>query len=296
MGRDDCDAARLDEDLRAAIAELLDLEITDINSNSDSTFIELGGNSVKALELTFKLDAVGKGLDIETVLAEESSIQRLSQALQKNTTDDSGSETASNDDSTPTVQTPDTKASDNYISELQNPSNLTEEASQRLKCRETDVEHVLPLTSQQRGLWLGSLQVPGAYLSHWQFNIAEGMDIDRLLLAWQRVVEVNEILRSRIVALSDSQLHQVVLTKDYYKSNVKLVSSTIVAAEEAKPLFDLHVETLSGSRILNIRCHHVLYDRWSMKLILQDVQSAYDRGSFPDPRPSYIPFLTASMK
>lgn len=279
---------KMDVNLQDAIAELLDLTTEEIEQNLDLTFLELGGTSVKALELTFRLDALGKPLDIETLLAEESSLSKLSQLLNEDTSGETGSEGPSSDGSTTSVQTPDTQTSEEKGDNTTTQSTYTREASQRLKCSEHDIECILPLTSQQRGIWLGSLQASTAYLSHWRFQLSEDVDLERLTRAWERVVSANAIFRTRIVSLSDFKLYQVVLTKGFYENEQNLLQQTNIIAEEAGPLFGIHIDE---SRCLHIRCHHALYDRWSMKLILEDAQFAYENNHDPTLRPSYVPFL-----
>lgn len=296
------DQDELDSDLLAAIADLLGLEPREIQTQPDLTFIQLGGNSAKALELTFRLDAVGKVLDIETVLDEESTIQILSQRLVESLDESSDSEWSetSHDSETAAISTPESVDTDpsNRVSSLLppglKPTSAVKDASEQIGCSADHIEDILPTTSQQKALWLGSLKARGSYITHWCFKLSDDVDLPRLHSAWREVLQTTPALRTRVVLLSDDVLCQAILRNSYYhrqQSTQEFSRYQRVIADHGAPLFEFGVETRGKARRFHIFAHHAIYDRWSMHLILDDVRNAYYTGEAPRPRPSYLPFL-----
>lgn len=292
----------LDSDLLSAIAGLVGLDAKDIETQSDSTFIELGGSSAKALELTFRLDAVGKAVDIETILDEQSTIKVLSQILAQHSgvTSESSSESESeteNASTTPrSVNTDPLEQISSLLPQHIDSTSVLKEVSKQIGCRNDQIEAIRPLTNQQKALWLGSLKAQGSYVSHWCYRLPDDVDLRRLYNAWDGVLQIAPVLRTRVVLLSDDILCQAVLKYTYYDHHQQSVEGLLrnqrsAMTDHGSSLFEFAVETREKARRLHIFAHHVIYDRWSIRLIFQDVKNAYYTQKAPCPRPPYEPFL-----
>lgn len=288
----------LDEDLVTCVADLLDLDQNEVQTNSELTFIELGGDSVKALELTFRLDAAGKVLDFETIMEEESNMLVLSRALPSSTENTSDTDSDATPQSLSDLDTPSTISSNADYNDdppdqvTETPATAIKEASKQIGCRVDQIEQILSLTSQQRGLWLGSLTSSGSYISRWHYSLPQTVDLRKLRKSCERVLRSTPILRTRIVLLNDIP-HQAVLNYNHYetRSVPDVPECPQITAEHGALLFQFGIESRKNKKYLHLVCHHALYDKWSMKLIIQDVRYAYYHDKLPQPRPSYSPLL-----
>lgn len=234
----------------------------------DATFIQLGGDSVRALQLTFKLDDLGIPLELESVLNKENSIQGLSQILEpeqgsresdkpKNVTN--GSDSQIRDQPFTLVQSNDVE-------------RIIQEAKEQIGCSKTDIEDILPMTSQQRLLWLGSLQKPGAYIAHWSFKLSDWVDVEQLREAWMKVLENSSVLRVRIVLDTDDTLYQAIVATHLYDqpwSTGKDEFSSGVVSDYGQPLVRYGIENLKDGKMFQLHAHHALYDRCVYQIPIQ---------------------------
>ncbi|KAL3471239.1 hypothetical protein BJX99DRAFT_263436 [Aspergillus californicus] len=155
------------------------------------------------------------------------------------------------------------------------------------------VEDAYPCTSLQEGLIALTAKTNTAYVAEFRFRLPSGIDLVRLQSAWKATVAANSILRTRIVQVpGDSRCYQVVTKEegpwgvfdDYeaYRRGIKddlgLNKSLVqvAVAVESQPL-------------LILRLHHAAYDGWSLPLLLDQIQRAYDGEGLNSH--SIVPFL-----
>lgn len=150
--------------------------------------------------------------------------------------------------------------------------------------KESQVADIFPCTPLQEGLLALTARRPGDYVAKNVFEIGEGVDIQKLRRAWDQVVALNPILRTRIVSLPRYGIVQVVLEEgvqwttstdlDHYEqecaSNGQLMSL-------GTPLTRFAIlDAGAGERCrLLWEIHHALYDGWSLPLLLKEAEQAY---------------------
>ena len=166
---------------------------------------------------------------------------------------------------------------------------------------EHQIEDIFPCTPLQEGLLALTAKNPGDYVAHWVLDLCPTTDPARLQKAWQRVVAISPILRTRIIDLPQHGLVQVVVdeqpawtdTTNYAGIDAPvedIARSTLVSRKEDMGLGTLLVRsqlrsTRDGTSFALI-IHHALYDGWSLPLLFDLLEQAYaDEVELPHPPP-----------
>ncbi|GAW19310.1 hypothetical protein ANO14919_087960 [Xylariales sp. No.14919] len=181
--------------------------------------------------------------------------------------------------SAPSANTPFGLMSDKVSAEA-----LVELAADQCDVPATHIEDVYPTTPLQEGLIALTIKRPGQCIATFKYELAEGVDVDRFVAAWNATVTANAILRTRIIQ-SDSLGFLQVVVRD-------LVSWKTFNDEQA---FERHIEGLDmglatqlvdfalirpgnhdqkGVRFY-LTIHHALYDGGSLPRLLSQVEAAY---------------------
>lgn len=154
------------------------------------------------------------------------------------------------------------------------------------------IEDIYPCTALQAGLAALTAERPGSYIAHHRFRLAPNVDLNRLKTAWERVSARISILRTRLiqtelgclqVIIRDCKLSWVVGGGDQ-RGDQKLTWEMIFG----QPLIQFQIDTVSEYVELMITVHHAVYDAWSLPLLLQWAQLAYD--DLESPRFRCAPF------
>ncbi|CBF87069.1 protein easA [Aspergillus nidulans FGSC A4] len=170
-------------------------------------------------------------------------------------------------------------------------ARLQEIASQ---CKvEVDViEDAYPCTPLQQGLMAITAQHPQAYISRWVFRLEDTIDESRFCQAWRTLVELNPILRTRIIQDPKAGGMQVVLQQQITWNNVLSELPSYIAEDSAKPmgfgdpLVRLAVVTSRQARFFVWTAHHSTYDGWTARKLMEAAFALYSNN----PAPSFHPF------
>ncbi|KAL9588991.1 MAG: hypothetical protein Q9203_002206, partial [Teloschistes exilis] len=142
---------------------------------------------------------------------------------------------------------------------------------------ECDVQDIYPCTALQEGLMSLTAQNPKAYIMSLSYKVKEDVEIERLLKAWEMVEEANVILRTRIIH-SDAWGSFQVLVRGSRRP-------ALTGGAEASsmgfgmPLVQATVDQQDGRSRRTwfvLKLHHVIYDGWSLLLLLEQLVSAYN--------------------
>lgn len=286
VGSNDVDAT-----LNNAISELLEIDAAEVEAQRESSFTLLGGDSVKALQLTFELDAFGLSLDVDHILDPKSTIQTLSQTVKTNKIRNRPGELS--DASVNSVK-PQTDAQAYQWIRRADTETLIDEALAQIGCARPDVQDILPVTSQQKLLWLASRNRPNTYVAHWTFNLPSWVDVGRLRKAWQVVMEGSPALRTRFILSSDDTVYQAAVASklcDKLWKHENAECGIRIDPDYGKPLLGYGVENSTLGRSFHLCAHHAVYDRWSMHLIFNDLRHTYSQTTCTISRPSFVPLL-----
>ncbi|PTB66087.1 acetyl-CoA synthetase-like protein [Trichoderma citrinoviride] len=140
---------------------------------------------------------------------------------------------------------------------------------------EAKVVDIYPCTSLQQGLLALGAKKPGQYISRSVLGLQADVDADRLQRAWLATVRKLPILRTRIVDFPDQGLVQVVLEDSSMRSGPDVDS--YVRNDELEPM-GLGTELCRAAiidRNFILTIHHCTYDGYSLKVILDEIESQY---------------------
>ncbi|RKD31341.1 non-ribosomal peptide synthetase [Lacrimispora algidixylanolytica] len=158
--------------------------------------------------------------------------------------------------------------------------------------RKEDIEDILPLSSTQEGMLYHYISDPNSINYHEQIRLVLKGDIkaDIMQMAWDFVVESNEILRSVFRWENLERPLQIILKT--YKSTISYYDFTenisdnnsvdVVLKRDFSKRIDISSENvrlylckLDGHFEMIISNHHILYDGWSSSIILKELTYAY---------------------
>lgn len=159
------------------------------------------------------------------------------------------------------------------------------------------VEDAFPCTPLQEGLLALTLRRSGDYVAQNIFELKPDVSISRFQRAWEHVIATTPILRTRIVDLHTQGLVQVIIAEEP-KMWPEPTSTVLYQEADRKlgmglgtPLMRYAITKDSHDR----RCfiwtvHHALYDGWSMPLVLERLEMAYN-GTALQPPPPFQDFV-----
>ncbi|KAK4866557.1 hypothetical protein LT330_008489 [Penicillium expansum] len=143
------------------------------------------------------------------------------------------------------------------------------------------IEDAYPCTPLQEGLMLLSIR-DGSYIGHEVYKLPRSIDVTRFQQAWETVVAVQPIWRSRIVQAEGIGSIQVVMKggiRWHISSDLQkyLQDGPAQAMTLGKELceFALVYSNTEETPYFVLRAHHSLYDGWSIALTLNRVCEAY---------------------
>lgn len=257
-------------------ADLLGVEARSITSNH--SFFRLGGDSIGAM----KLVAEARRRGFEFTVADVFSHPKLADlALMVSSLDET-------------------------LQEALAPFSLLQSADQD-RCREeiaeacgvqvACVQDAYPCTPLQEGLLALTIQQPGDFLLQNIFNLDPATDVNQFKAAWESVVALVPILRTRIIQLEDMGLLQVVLDEspswtrsddlECYLQKTKLEPIGL-----GDSLSRVAIVTDSKSKAVHFvwTVHHTLYDATSLQAI-RGLLSRVLQGETPEAQTGFNKFV-----
>ncbi|KAI1455492.1 nonribosomal peptide synthase [Annulohypoxylon moriforme] len=232
------------------------------------SFLRIGGDSIKAMRLVAAAREEGLSLTVADILRRPQ-LGDLANA-------------ASN--------IPLTEASDQTIE----PFSLLEieEAEARKSAASicdigpSQIEDAFPCTPMQEGLLALTARRPSDYVVRIALELRLGVDVCRFRSAWEEVVSMSPILRTRIVDLGQHGLTQVIVTESvewHLGENLDTYMSeeTQLTMGLGTPLtrFGLVSEDSNGKSFFVYAIHHSLCDGWSVPLLLDMADRIYHKKS-----------------
>ncbi|KAJ1713061.1 nonribosomal peptide synthase [Aspergillus flavus] len=177
------------------------------------------------------------------------------------------------------------------------PSKWLEQVSRiasQCHCTVDEIEDIYPCTPLQEGMMALTLKDSTAYTVMYKYHLSHSIDIDLLRSAWDQTAQANPILRTRIVPTQHSSCMQVVLREsvpwivcqgynafdqdtvcsgDVENSDENTTNQSRTIWKIGSPLARLIWDP--SAHVLTVLMHHALCDDWSMRLLLRDVDAAY---------------------
>ncbi|CAG8909366.1 unnamed protein product [Penicillium egyptiacum] len=177
-------------------------------------------------------------------------------------------------------------------------SGIVDDISHQYLIPSESVEDIYPSSPLQEGMMALSMLNPNSYILRRVLRLGPSLDVARFQSAWELAAQKNPILRTRFVPTPNAGFVQVVVKGsidwrraadlEQYLERDRAEGMVYGAAPVRYGL------TEDGYFIWT--AHHAVYDGWSLPLILDQVQSAYEHGRCPDSTPfnTFIKHLQAS--
>ncbi|KAJ5940920.1 nonribosomal peptide synthase [Penicillium verrucosum] len=147
---------------------------------------------------------------------------------------------------------------------------------------QNQIEDIYPCTPLQEGLLALTARDPEAYIGQWIYRLPDGVDLERLRVAWDRVAQAHPILRTRMAQAADNRLYQVVcrismpwrvcnaINEDYLEN----IRAQMTSRQFQPDLVACPAQKNDSPRLV-ITMHHASYDQISLSHLLRDVHAAY---------------------
>jgi amino acid adenylation domain-containing protein/non-ribosomal peptide synthase protein (TIGR01720 family) len=174
-----------------------------------------------------------------------------------------------------------------------------------------EVQDIYPCSPIQQGLLLSQTKKSGAYEIAFTFEaipaqVSVPVDVERLISAWQQVVNRHAILRTVFVdSVSEDGIFDQVVLKHVDASVVKYDSvntdtGALAALKEQQPMDHTEsrpghrltvCQTKSGNVFYRLEINHAIIDAASISLIQRDMAFAYEGVLQPGPGPLYSKYI-----
>ncbi|KAG6119420.1 NRPS protein [Claviceps humidiphila] len=255
------------------------LGIDAIKIGLDDHFFRLGGNSIAAMRLAAEARKVGVLIEVKEIFRNPI----LSQQARNQ----------------PIKELPTTIRPIPAFSMLSSTKqNLCEEIASHCGLEAVQVEDAYPCTPLQEGLISLTAKRHGDYTLRAILELAGDVNISAFKGAWEKVVQLHAILRTRIIQHEQHGLLQVVLADqgidwiDATDLNAYLQNDRKQPMGLGKSLTHFSLVKNSSGEIQWFvwTVHHALYDGWSMNLITDAAKRAY-QGASIIPGPQFQTFL-----
>jgi amino acid adenylation domain-containing protein len=260
---------------------------TDFRPGLDQDFFRVGGDSVSVIFLVAEFRRKG----IDTTVRDIYDLETLSAMVNLVLSQQGPSE-----DNIQSLARGDTNSMIKPFSLVQTEGatlpDVMSEVAADLSIGPDSIQDMYPCTPLQEGIMFLSERVKGSYHAHLSLLMPRQLDLDRLYNAFRKLVEMHEILRTRIIFHKTLGSIQVVLTAVAHFGEVEKLNSQSkdgsVNFGYGLPLHR-HGLTARNNRIyLELDFHHSIYDGWSLPLLIDDLRCLYrDTRYSPEtpPRP-----------
>ena len=142
-----------------------------------------------------------------------------------------------------------------------------------------------------------TLKQPGAYIGNYVFRLGDHVDVSRFKAAWDTTTSLCNNLRTRIMFVGEAPV-QVILRGDILWEHVETTLETFLSHKPlmgyGTPLSNYSMVTDKGVHYFVWAGHHAVYDGWSMRVVLETLDSAY-HGTDIKPILPYSGFIKYTM-
>ncbi|KAF7158687.1 hypothetical protein CNMCM6106_005477 [Aspergillus hiratsukae] len=250
------------------------LELPEAEIGIDDSIFELGGDSITAISLV--AEARKRGLDMTVASIFQS--QSIRKIVAK-----TGNICAS---STSLVQP--------FSLLNKEKESLIHQAVQQCNVNPSQIEDIYPCTPLQEAMMGFTMRNPSSFQAQFWFRLPMTLDMARFKDAWGMVLAARPILRTRIVQLDMPHALQVVVREETIPwHSVKQVGEFNQGSMSlGDPLIQLCMASKSGKKVqptFILTMHHAIFDMWSYKIVLDEVEAAYRGMSIS--WQSFAPFI-----
>ena len=182
-------------------------------------------------------------------------------------------------------------------------TSLRKEVASYCKVEIDVIEDIYPCTPLQEGLMALSVKSEGSYIARTILSLPPSLENNTFMLAWTRTIDLNPILRTRIVQTNSDRCLQVVLREPTYWNEGGNLTRYLTQDRQWHPGFGQALNRFAliseaSQRYLVWTSHHATYDGWAVNLIFQQVEHFYRQGSRLEVLPfnNYLQYLDAQCQ
>jgi amino acid adenylation domain-containing protein len=269
--------------LQLTWAELL--EVTSASIGADDSLLQLGGDSVIAMRLSSVLREHGWALTVADIFRYPR-LCDMASAMQPEQDEISATEPLE---------------AFRLLSNGGAVEDMVKEAASKCRVRPELIEDIYPCTPLQENLLHVSTHQRGAYVSRMKFKMPSNIDLHKFTVVWEKLVDMHDILRTRIVQLKGCANPMQVVVQEEVNWNYAESLATYLDADKAlpftynSPLFRLGI---SGNHPENqhfiITAHHAVYDGYSLGILFDQATKLMNKVPIPRTQSfsSFIEYLS----
>lgn len=259
--------------LSALWAQVLGLDVEDVSQRDN--FLEIGGDSINAIELVALAQRQGINLTVPMVFRnpELASMARAAAANLKEITYEASP-----------------------FSLIESPLAAELESNVVTSCGLSsgdEVEDLYPCTALQTGLMALTVTQPGSYVNKSVFKVDKATDTERFMAAWNQTVATFTNLRTRIILDSGRALQVITKKGTAWELNPLDPKVENIRMGYGQPLYRYGLDRdAQGDEVFVLVMHHAIYDGWTMNLMANAFRRAYsgETGTQLQPYASFIKY------
>ncbi|CAG8157413.1 unnamed protein product [Penicillium olsonii] len=234
----------------------------------DDTLLRLGGDSVQAINLVGAARKAGLMIQMQDVLAEVSIADQAAKAMMIESSPDLVYEPFS-------------------LVKASSHADVLQLAREQCNVEQSQIEDIYPCTPLQESMFSSSLQTPGMYTGNIVFRIPLGVEIPRLKQAWKHTADNNPILRTRFIQTPHGVFQAVIDSFAWHEHDCSSQKAPQLTQLVGQPLVQYFFN--ENDRELVLTSHHGVSDDWTLRLVQQQVEAAY-QGHLLE-RHHFYPFI-----
>ncbi|GFF84580.1 nonribosomal peptide synthetase 12 [Aspergillus udagawae] len=159
--------------------------------------------------------------------------------------------------------------------------DLRQAVASQLNVDPAIIQDAYPCTPLQEGLMALTEKCPSSYRCRVVCQLEDSVQIGAFKAAWETVVAQNDILRTRIALAPSQKLIQVVIREPFvwdvaqHRMDYLAQTEQAVMGVRTRLVHGCILDNEPAGAVFILTIHHVLCDRWSIRSMLEQVQSIY---------------------
>ena len=254
---------------------------------SDDSFFRLGGDSIRAMRLISAARSQGVCLTVASIFREPKLCDMARAALASSLHQ---VDVAENEHQPFTL-----------VKHVTSIDQLKESLASHCRVPVDSIQDIYPCTAIQAGLVTLANKNPGSYVAQNVYRLPAEINVQQFQDAWDRVVESEVILRTRIVYTESLGFLQVVVREPLLWETAATLDA-VLQNDRVLPAYNggllSRYSIVEGNEVHFVwTAHHALYDGWCIPLMLERVETCYHNSATLNPSlgalyPKFIKYLT----
>ena len=250
------------------------LKLPEAQIGRDSNFLQLGGDSIRAMTFVEAMKQKGFALSVLDIF-EHPRLSDLAEILKA------------------VEQAVGTRIpAFALLSPQIDHHSIRKTAATQCGSQPDDIEDIYPATPLQEAMLALTIQFSGTYIARTTYKLPLTLDQRAFREAWQTVVQQNPILRTRLVNFEGHTM-QVVLNHEFqYTEGRDLEAYLAFDRNEAMQFGKRLVRFAVVNNTFVMSIHHALYDAWALQHMFSELRDAYKSAQKATVhRPSFNSFI-----